>query len=47
MDLLSLLDSWYIVGWLLGAGFVLRCGAATFDFVADGIKWLLSRRKKP
>lgn len=31
VDLRNLLDSWYMVGWLLGAGLLLRCGAWVFD----------------
>lgn len=50
MDLYSLLDSWYMVGWLLGAGCVLRCGAFVFEKAVETVHWLFSSfdwRKEP
>lgn len=45
VDLRNLLSSWYMVGWLLGAGVLLRCGAWIFDGLNASITWLF--QKKP
>lgn len=40
-ELYSLFNSWFMVGWLLGAGFMLRCGAWVFDALIPELKWLI------
>lgn len=43
--LYDFLGSWYMVVWLVGAGFYLRAGSLFFDHVYAGLKSLF--KKKP
>ena len=43
----ELFDNWYMVGWLLGAGFLLRCGASIYDGLISALRELRRCKKKP
>lgn len=49
MELYPLLNSWFMVGWLLGAGCLLRIGGMVADKFVDSLRLLKMhlQKKKP